>query len=359
MARNISQIYAEAIHTRNNYLQLTELDSGRTTSKMSVLNCITYTAAVLIHTYETMLDVFQVNIAKTIANRINGTAPYYATIAKLFQFDPISRTGDKLVFNSESCKIEYETINESHRIIAQSSWENYTQEDAIVLKVCKASTDSNDTDNGTLYTQLSDAELTAFKQYISAIKFCGAKIYCQSIPGDMVRIHTSASSPIYYDDTLLTHGQALQNIKKAIATYTKEFEYDSYISYQKIIDAIQNAEGITDVSANVTVGVSLYNNDKGIYNSEIKLTGRLRSRSGYLRFFDEDGESTLDELTLIAESERKDILSNMSNINNAERNGRTWVQVDGQWKPTDESVVEKIQNDEVYTQKDGQVFNRK
>ena len=351
MARNISQIYAEAIHTRNNYLQLTELDSGRTTSKMSVLNCITYTAAVLIHTYEAMLDVFQVNIAKTIANGVNGTAPYYATVAKLFQFDPISRTGDRLVFNPDTYKVEYETINESHRIIAQSSWENYTQDDAIVLKVCKASTDSNDKDNGTLYTQLSDAELTAFKQYIAAIKFCGAKIYCQSIPGDMVKVHTSQSAPIYYDDTLLSHGQALQNIKKSIAEYTKDFEYDSYISYQKIIDAIQNTEGITDVSANVSIGVSLYNNEKGVYNNEIKITGRLRSRSGYLRVFDEDGESTLDELTLVAESERKDILANMGNIKTTSRNGMVWEQVDGQWKPTDESIIEKIQNDEVYTQK--------
>ena len=168
----------------------------------------------------------------------------------------------------------------------------------------------------------------------------------------MVKVHTSQSAPIYYDDTLLSHGQALQNIKKSIAEYAKDFEYDSYISYQKIIDAIQNTEGITDVSANVTIGVSLYNNEKGIYNNEIKLTGRLRSRSGYIRFFDEDGESTLDELTLVAESERKDIIANMGNVKNASRNETVWEQVDGQWKPTAESTIENIQNDEVYTQKD-------
>ena len=33
MSRSISQIYAEALATRNNYLQITELDSGRTSRR--------------------------------------------------------------------------------------------------------------------------------------------------------------------------------------------------------------------------------------------------------------------------------------------------------------------------------------
>lgn len=350
MARNISQIYAEAIATRNDYLQITELDSGRTGSKMSILNLITYVMAVLIYSYETILDIFQINVATIISNRINGTAPYYATIAKLFQFNPISQTGDPMVFDEELYKIEYETVNEEHRIIAQASYENFNQGDAIILKVCKESTDSNDTDNGTLYTQLSDAELTAFKQYIANVKFCGATIYCTSNPGDIIYVHTSSVAPIYFDNTLVTEGQALQNIKTSLAEYAKSFEYDSYISYQKIIDVIQNTTGITDISSNVTVGVLLYNDEKGVYNDEVTVTGRIRSGSGYLKFIDEDEESTLNDLVLISESQRHEMLTNATSIDTTELNETSWEKTDGQWVKVVEDQSSVLSN-KVYTQK--------
>ena len=58
MSKSLSQIYSEAIQTRNNYLQITELNSGLTNSKMSILNLITYVMSVLIHSYHVMLDIF-------------------------------------------------------------------------------------------------------------------------------------------------------------------------------------------------------------------------------------------------------------------------------------------------------------
>lgn len=341
MARSISQIYAEAIHTRNNYLQITELDSGRTGSKMSMLNLITYVMAVLIHTYEVTLDLFQADVASIISNRINGTAPYYALVSKLFQFNPESQVGDRLIFNEDTYKIEYETINVSHRIIAQSSYEDYDSDGAIVLKVCKNSNDSNDIENGTIYTQLSDAELTAFKNYISTIKYCGAKIYCVSNPGDIVLIHTNSIAPIYYNDALVTRTQAIQNIKKAISEYTSTFEYDTYISYQKIIDVIQNAEGITDISANVKIGVKKYNNKTGIYDGEKMISGRTRSGSGFIKFIDTDGISTLDGLTLISETSRKENASPISVVNSNDNHQYDWVKVNGGWvAPTPTEIAD-------------------
>lgn len=314
MARNISQIYAEAVYTRNNYLQLTELNSGRTRSKMSIMNMITYVVAVLIHVYETALDLFQVNIGTIINSRINGTAQYYAAVAKHFQFNSVNDTGDRLIFDKDTYKIGYETIDETHRIIVQSSYEDYSQHDAIILKVCKENTNTNEIANGTIYTQLSDAELTAFKQYISAIKFCGAMIYCLSTPGDIVSIGTSTNAPIYYDDTLVSKQQAIQNIKDALTEYAKGFEFDGYIHYQRIIDVLQNATGIVDISSNVTVFVKLYNNETGTYDTAIDLTGRMRSSSGYLKFVNESGDSIADSLTLLPNSQRKDRESNVLDV---------------------------------------------
>lgn len=348
MARNISQIYAEALYTRNNYLQLTELNNGRTNSKMSIMNLITYVMAVLIHTYEVALDIFQVDIATIISNRINGTAPYYVTIAKYFQFNPETQTGDTLKYNTDTYKIEYETVDETHRIIAQSSYENYGENDAIILKVCKETDDSTEIENGTLYTQLSDAELTAFKKYIGTIKFAGAKIYCLSNPGDILVIHSSEDAPIYYNDSLVTKAQALQNVKNALAEFVKTLEYDPYIRYQQVIDVIQNAYGVTDVSSSIVVGICQYNNQTGTYGSEIKITGRVRTGSGFVKFLDNDGNSTIDSITLISETSRNEKLSKITTIQNDTRADVEYSMVDGKWVSNEKTTsVEK----DVYTQK--------
>lgn len=337
MARSISQIYAQAIYTRNSYLQITELDSGRTSSKMSILNLITYVMSAMIYVYEVALDVFQVDIAKIIANRINGTAPYYAAISKMFQFDPIKQLGDKLIFNEETYKIEYEELNESHRIIKQSSYEDFPQDNAIILKVCKANSNSNEVDNGTVYMPLSDAELTAFKQFISTIKFCGARIYCVSNPADIVLIHTGKNAAVYYDDNLVTKEQALQNIKNAIIDYVKSFGYDTYVHYQKIIDAIQNATGITDISSNVTIGIKQYNNETGKYSKEYDVTGRIRPGSGYIKFIDTDGLSTLNAIYLISESKRNEKTSVSTEELQPDVN---WELNNGQWElATNEGIT--------------------
>ena len=71
--RSVSQIYSEAVATRNNYLQLTELNTGRSNSKLSMINLLTYVVAVCIHTYEAILDLFQVKIVEVLNGRINGT----------------------------------------------------------------------------------------------------------------------------------------------------------------------------------------------------------------------------------------------------------------------------------------------
>ena len=88
--RSVSQIYSEAVNIRNNYLQLTELNTGRSNSKLSIINLLTYVVAVCIHTYEAVLDIFQVRIAEVLNGRVNGTPDWYAIMSKKFQYNATS-----------------------------------------------------------------------------------------------------------------------------------------------------------------------------------------------------------------------------------------------------------------------------
>ncbi len=294
MGRSISQIYSEALIKRNNYLQITELNSGRLNSKMSVLNIITYVVAAMIYTYETILDVFEVNISKLIDSRINGTAQYYATMAKMFQYNAMTQKGDELTYNEDTGKIEYKTIDKSHRIITHSAYQYYSDETGVVIKVCK---DSGESGEGSVYTWLTDSELTAFKSYINEIKFIGADIQCLSIPGDLMNV----VAQIVYDDLYITEEQAFDAVKKALIDYSKNLNYNGYIYYQSVIDAIQSVDHIVDVvgeGGTDHATITLCPCDRsGRRYSEVaqELYGRQTAYSGYITFVNElsDNESTL------------------------------------------------------------------
>lgn len=303
MSRTISQIYSEAICTRNNYLQITELDSGRTKHKMSVLNLMTYVMAVLIYSYETILDVFEVNIAKLIAARINGTPAWYVTMAYKFQYNSANNSNDNFGFNENTFMLEYETVDASHRIVAKSAYQEYTS-DSIILKVCKNNSDSVGIANGMVYMPFTDSEMNAFKQYIQSIKFVGAKVYCVSLPGDLIAIKSNGAA-IYYNDTYATADGILKKIHESLVNYAKSLEFNSYVYYQSFIDAIQAVPNVVSIDAGMIIEVRSYNSLNGQYDSPENIIGQYRPLSGYIGYIDENGNSTisLDNLTLIGTSQ--------------------------------------------------------
>ncbi len=285
MSRSISQIYAAAVAKRNDYLQISPLNSGRSESKLSVINVLTYVMAALIYSYEVLLDVFQVQIAQLIASRVNGTPRYYVKMAKYFQYDPTTQAMDEIEYDEETFSIKFKTLNESHRIIAKAAYE-VASEKSITLKVCKENDSSADDDG--IYAALSSNEMTAFKNYINEIKFVGASITCYSTLGDILAV----TATITYDDLYIDEEQALENVKTALKNYVKELDFNGYIYYQSVIDVIQKAEHIVTVSgANgnsyAKVTLSAYDDVTKRYKDGKEILEGATPTSGYLTFVDE------------------------------------------------------------------------
>ena len=299
MGRTISEIYSEAIYVRDNYLQITELDSGRTKSKMSILNLMTYVMAVLIYSYEAVLDVFQVNVAKLILSRTNGTAPWYVQMAYKFQYDQSTGQGDPYKFNEDTLMLEYEAVNKSHQIVTKATYEDY-ENSSIILKVCKENTDSSGVSNGMAYMPLTSKEMAAFKEYIQSIKFVGAKIFCVSLPGDLITIK-SEGAVIYYNDAYATAEGILEEIRKSLVNYIKSLEYNSYIYYQSFIDAIQRVDNVVSIDAGIVIEARSYSQSSGKYESPVKIVGRYLPLSGYAGFVDNQGNTTItaNNITLV------------------------------------------------------------
>lgn len=306
--RSVSQIYSEAVTVRNNYLQLTELNSGRSNSKLSMLNLLTYVVAVCIHTYEVILDLFQVRLAQAINGRINGTPDWYVIMAKKFQFNNVTGLGDELVFNEDTIKVEYTTIDASHRIIEAAAWQLDDNSNSLLLKVSKANSNSNEVNFGIPHAPLNEAELTAFKKYIKEIKFVGANIDIESLPGDIITIIADRNSPIFYDDSYITANQALDALKEALITFANELEYNGLFYYQAVLDVIRKTDNITDIGSGIKITIQSYNTETNSYNEPTELIGRTRLKSGFIRFMDSNTASTIntDNLTLIPASRMDD-----------------------------------------------------
>lgn len=289
MSKSLSQIYSEAIQTRNNYLQITELNSGLTNSKMSILNLITYVMSVLIHSYHVMLDIFEIEIANIISTRINGTAQWYVIMATKFQYNNNTKNCDQLVFDEDTLKIKFNKVDTSHQIIAKAAYVYNDTKDGIILKVCKNNINSDEKNNGVNYMQLNSDELTAFKYYISQIKFIGANIQVLSIPGDIITVKNCV---VVYNDRYITEEQAFNNIKNALIKYTTTLDYNAFIYSQKIIDTIMSLDYIENIN-NIDIYINKYNLSLRKYDSAVKLTNIQHAYSGYIKFIDEKGESTI------------------------------------------------------------------
>lgn len=302
MSRSVSQIYSEAVLRRNNYLQISPLNSGRSESKLSVINILTYVMAVLIHSYEVLLDVFQVQIAQLINKRINGTPAYYATMAEYFQYNSDTDSMDDIEFDDETFQIKFKTLDKSHRIIAKSAYQIYSSL-GLVIKVCKENGNPDDTDSN--LTPLSSQELTAFKNYMNEIAFVGVKIHCRSVYGDIL----SVNATIVYDDTYIDEQQAFDNVKAALVNYARNLDFNGYVYYQSVIDAIQSADYITTVmgpdSTSETekyaiVTLSEYDATAKAYKEAETIVGRSIPFSGYLTFSDETQSE--DNTTILNDS---------------------------------------------------------
>ena len=229
MSRTLTEIYNEAVETRNKYLELTELTND---SKMSIINAFTWVTAAAIYSFETLLDVFTTDIAKTFTQRINGTSAYYANAMLKWQY------GDDLIINDEGTAFHYATEDTTKRLITHVSYQEYYNEEfkdnILILKVASG--------EGRSLSQLSDEELIAARAYLNQIKFAGVKCNVVSRRGDVLVPRVT----VYYDGAI-TKEELYDNIDTALIDFIVNMKFDSLIYSQKIIDAIQKVEHVTDV----------------------------------------------------------------------------------------------------------------
>lgn len=270
MSRTIKEIYAEAVKERNRRLELSEFSND---SKLSVMNAILWITSAMIYSFETILDVFAVDISTTINNRINGTPHYYANALLQYQ------KGDTLSVREDGLAFGYRTIDETKRIITQVSYSESTSDanldNKLILKVATG-------EKGNLSAIASD-ELILINAYIGRIKFAGTRIEVTSRQGDVLVPRLS----VYYDGAVL-ESQIYDEIEKSLNGYIMNIAFDAGVYVSQVMEAIRKVEHVTDVyideNAQPEQGVFLacYDSD-GLIGPLQKINRMSYTNSGYIK----------------------------------------------------------------------------
>ena len=270
MARTIKDIYNEAVAERNRRLELTEFSSD---SKLSVMNGILWIVSAVIYSFETLLDVFAVDISEAINSRVNGTPEYYANALLQYQ------QGDELTVREDGLAFGYAQVDETKRIITQVSYVESTDESNLDSKlVLKVATGSK----GNL-SALSAEELIPVKAYIGKLKFAGTRIDVISTRGDVLVPRLTV-----FHDGAVPEAEVYDGIEEKIRGYIMEIAFAAAVYVSRLTDAVRNAPHVTDVYIDETAvprqGVFIACHDADGKIQPLQRVGRMtRTASGYLK----------------------------------------------------------------------------
>lgn len=270
MSRTIKDIYDEAVKERNKRLELAEFSND---SKLSVMNGITWAFAAVIYSFETLLDVFTLDISTAINSRMNGTPLFYVNALLQYQ------KGDELTVREDGLAFGYNEIDETKRIISQVSYSESSNDvnldNKLILKVAQG-------EKGHL-SPVSGDDLVLITSYLNKIKFAGTRIEVTSSEGDILIPRLS----VYYDGAV-RETEIYDLIEEKLNDYMMNIDFDSSTYVSKIIEAIKKAEHVTDVyideGANPEQGIFIASYDADGNLMPLIKTGRMtHTVSGYLK----------------------------------------------------------------------------
>lgn len=247
MARSKEEIFDDMIEDKESGASLLELqpepDSAQTlqadltsTSKVAIWRLIYFTIAAAIAFHETIFDRHKADVEAIADALITGTVRWYQEEAFKFQL------GDDLVFiineTTGNGKFQYLVEDEDKQIIERASVSESGRQ--VVIKVAKLVAD--------VPAPLDTSELAAFNAYVVEIRFAGTNTLVISAPPDDLQLDLR----VFYDPLVLdANGESLETpgvfpAEDAIDDYIGNLPFDGVYSNTDLVDAVQEADGVSD-----------------------------------------------------------------------------------------------------------------
>lgn len=228
-------------------------------SKVSRTGGIFWCIAACAHAFDVVLDLFKLIIEALVLKSRYGTLPWYASVAKEFQY------GDSLVLVDN--KWVYDPVVPANQIVQLATAKEANG--SVNVKIAKLT--------GSVPGPLSAPEEAAFITYMNKIKPAGPKVRVINEASDEARFYIDVN----YDPLLLTATGELISapgtypVEDAVNEYLTNLEFDGACELMKLQDQIQQATGVKSAyisSASARYGV----------NPFVVFPQRYFSRAGHL-----------------------------------------------------------------------------
>ena len=203
-------------------------------SRVSIESIIFFVVASAIYIVESIFDRHSSDVDKKIAGAVLASLPWYHKTALAYQH------GDELVWDEATQSYGYAVVSESRRPIRYAACRDMGGGVRILV---------SGADDSGKPKKLSDDILTAFKHYINRRKPAGVMVDVYSLDPDALELKVSVQyNPLILNaDGSLIREPAVFPVEKAIQDYLKNILYGGTFNKTKLVDSIQNAEGVVDV----------------------------------------------------------------------------------------------------------------
>lgn len=228
---------------------------GEQVSSVSILNLLIYIVAVSVHTLEWLFDQFKEDVEERIAAALPGTVSWYWN--KMMEF----QEGYELNENAR-----YDEIDLESRIVKYCS---VTEVDnGIIVKV-----------NGEGYSQFNPSQLQSLQAYVDTVKFAGTTAAVFSYEPDTLDIELNIwRDPMLLDANMFSIQSGENEIRIAIEGYLNGIKYGGVFNKTKLIDAVQQVEGVLDVTI---FDGTIWCNGDGSYHDLEDIDQNFRSYGGH------------------------------------------------------------------------------
>jgi hypothetical protein len=258
MARTTQEIYNAMLIAKGTYGLPTN------NNPMSVINRLLYVFALTVNTYENILDKFKVDLTTISQQAAWGSREWLRR--KLFEFQYSTTEPQAVSFNSETYKIEYDTINPNYQIIKQCSLMTTNSNRIVTIKVCTGTKPN--------LVKLDASQKAALASYLDKIVPAGQTIDIKSVDGDKLYV---AGAIIKYDPQYYSTDELLTLVQGKITDYVYGIEFDGKLNLNKLQEAILSLPGVYDaIQFQIRIKTKLDN-----YNAEINLVDEVELYSGY------------------------------------------------------------------------------
>lgn len=214
-------------------------------SVVSIESILFFIVAAAHHVLERIYDQFRLEVTEQISNAVVATIPWYHQLALSYQH------GDPLILDDKTYRYRYAAIDPSKQIVKYASVNDRAGSVRILV--------SGEEDGRP--KPLSNDVLTAFESYMKRCKIAGVVLSIQSLPADWVRVKARVQiDPIILSSSGVSYRDGSRPVELAIAAYLSGIIYGGTLNKTRLVDAIQDADGVRDVEL-LEVQVRKHNGD--------------------------------------------------------------------------------------------------